>query len=327
MAEGEDGMVGDRIEVVHVGSASRDLAPDDPRGWRLGGGATYAALTTARLGLRTAALIGVDEAAASAEELDLLRDAGVELRLALLDEGPVFDNQETSDGRVQISHAAGRPMTVPAIPDRWIEAGAWSLVPVAGELGDDWAPRIPAGAYVALGWQGLLRDLVAGERVTRRAPITSALLRRADLASVSRHDLDAGTNVAALARLLHPGADLVVTEGHAGGQLIRVGEDGTVEMDRYPPVAGGGEVDATGAGDTFLAALLATIVRPDVAGGGSRHSPDLGFAAAAGSLAIEGFGLAGVPDLNAVLARVNQEATPGDPLRRSRPVLDLRRTP
>jgi hypothetical protein len=29
-----------------------------PRGWRLGGGATYAALTTARLGLRTAAVVG-----------------------------------------------------------------------------------------------------------------------------------------------------------------------------------------------------------------------------------------------------------------------------
>ena len=27
-----------RVEVVHVGSACRDIAPDDPRGWRLGGG-------------------------------------------------------------------------------------------------------------------------------------------------------------------------------------------------------------------------------------------------------------------------------------------------
>src|SRR5436190_985351 len=56
-------MSGRRIDVLHIGSASRDLTPDDPRGWRLGGGVTYAALTTARLGLRTAAYIGVDEAA------------------------------------------------------------------------------------------------------------------------------------------------------------------------------------------------------------------------------------------------------------------------
>ena len=62
------------IEIVHVGSASRDLTTDDPRGWRLGGGATYAALTTARLGLRTAAILGVDPAASTARELDLLRE-------------------------------------------------------------------------------------------------------------------------------------------------------------------------------------------------------------------------------------------------------------
>ena len=72
-------MVTRSIEVVHVGSASRDLTSDDPRGWRLGGGVTYAALTTARLGLRTAALIGVDDEGASADELDLLRTSGVEL--------------------------------------------------------------------------------------------------------------------------------------------------------------------------------------------------------------------------------------------------------
>ena len=49
------------IEVVHVGSACRDIAPEDPRGWRIGGGVMYAALTTARLGLRTAAVVGVDD--------------------------------------------------------------------------------------------------------------------------------------------------------------------------------------------------------------------------------------------------------------------------
>ena len=83
------------IEVLHVGSASRDVTADDPRGWRLGGGVTYAALTTARLGLRTAALIGVDEAGAVADELDLLRAAGVELVLERLAEAPIFDNRET----------------------------------------------------------------------------------------------------------------------------------------------------------------------------------------------------------------------------------------
>ncbi len=38
-------------DVVVVGSACRDLVEDDPRGWRLGGGASYSALAFARLGL------------------------------------------------------------------------------------------------------------------------------------------------------------------------------------------------------------------------------------------------------------------------------------
>ena len=65
------------IEVVHVGSACRDIAPEDRRGWRIGGGVMYAALTTARLGLRTAAVVGVDGEAAEATELEMLADAGV----------------------------------------------------------------------------------------------------------------------------------------------------------------------------------------------------------------------------------------------------------
>lgn len=300
-------MVGSRIEVVHVGSASRDLAPDDPRGWRLGGGAAHAALTTARLGLRTAALIGVDTAAASAEELDLLRDAGVDLQLVHLAEGPVFDNRETPAGRVQVSHGIGHPIGVPPFPARWLEAPAWSLVPVAGELGDEWAALVPEGAYLAFGWQGILRELVAGRRVSRRAPVASALVARADLVGVSHHDLAVGTRLAALCEFLHRGADLIVTEGREGGLLIRVGEDGTRETFRYPPAATDGELDPTGAGDVFLAALLATAIRSDGAGRpGSRPRLDPAFAAAAGSLVVEGPGLSAVPDRESVDRRASR---------------------
>ena len=296
------------IEVLHVGSASRDLTSDDPRGWRLGGGVTYAALTTARLGLRTAALIGVDDEGASADELDLLRTAGVELVLERLGEAPVFDNQETPTGRVQVCHAVGEPLQVRDVPSAWREARAWSLVPVADEIDDGWAGAVPGTAYLALGWQGFLRDLAAGERVTRRAPAASELLARADLVGVSHHDVGFGTSVATLAGFLRPGADLLVTEGDLGGVFIRVGEEGVREALRYLPTATDHEIDPTGAGDTFLAALLASVLRPAIVGRHrSRRSPDLRFAAAAGSLAVEGPGLIAVPDRAAVLVRRARE--------------------
>ena len=173
------------IEIVHIGSASRDLTSEDTRGWKLGGGSPYSALATARLGLRTAALVGVDAAAASAEELDLLRDAGVELVLQRLNTGPVFRNRELPGGRVQDCLVAGSPLPVPDLPGTWQEAAAWLLEPVAGELEEGWAGQLPPGALVGLGWQGLLRELVAGQVVRRRPPGPSRLLGRADLVGVS----------------------------------------------------------------------------------------------------------------------------------------------
>src|SRR5512132_1377510 len=105
-----------RVEVVHVGSACRDIAPDDPRGWRLGGGVTYAALTTARLGLRTAAVVGADPEAIGASELDTLRAAGVDTLVVPLSEGPIFHNQETAAGRVQTVIAPGVPLEPVPLP-------------------------------------------------------------------------------------------------------------------------------------------------------------------------------------------------------------------
>jgi pfkB family carbohydrate kinase len=297
-----------RVEVVHVGSACRDIAPDDPRGWRLGGGVTYASLTTARLGLRTAALVGVDATAATASELDLLRDAGVDLLLVPLDEGPIFHNQETPSGRVQTCVQVGVPLPVPALPESWLTAPGWSVVPVAGEVVDAWAAIIPETAHLAVAWQGFLRTLVPGTQVTRRPPTASSIVVRADLVGVSHHDVPPETPLADLSGLLHPGADLLVTLGDLGGLLVHEGSDGRTETLRYLPTATDGESDPTGAGDTFLAALQASVLRPAIVGRRrSRYRLDLRFAAAAGSLVVEGPGLDGVPDRAAVLVRRARE--------------------
>jgi sugar/nucleoside kinase (ribokinase family) len=297
-----------RVEVVHVGSACRDIVPEDPRGWRLGGGVAYASLTTARLGLRTAAIVGVDPIAATASELDLLRAAGVDLLLVPLPEGPIFHNLETPAGRVQTSVKTGVPLPVPAVPESWRAAPGWSLVPVAGELTDDWAKVVPADTHLAVAWQGFLRELVAAEPVRRRPPRRSAILRRADLVGVSHHDVPAETPISELYGLLHPGTDLLITQGAEGGLLIHLGPDGPTESLRYLPTATDRETDPTGAGDTFLGALQASILRPAVVGRHrSRRRLDLRFAAAAGSLVVEGLGLDGVPDRSAVLVRRARE--------------------
>jgi sugar/nucleoside kinase (ribokinase family) len=297
-----------QVDVVHIGSAARDIAPDDPRGWRLGGGVTYAALTTARLGLRTAAVVGVDREASTAHELDAMRDAGVDVLAVDLPEGPIFHNIETPHGRRQVSLAAGVPVRPVALPSSWLASRSWSLVPVADEVPDDWVDVIPSEAMVGVAWQGMLRRMVPGGDVQRVAPSQRALLRRADLVGLSHLDVAKDTSLGELTAFLHPGARLLVTQGGHGGLLVTTGDDGPVEVLRYLPTPTEQEIDPTGAGDTFLAALLAVLVRPNVAASpGSSLARALRFAAAAGSLAVEDIGLDGVPDRTTVLIRRARE--------------------
>lgn len=296
------------IEVLHVGSACRDIALTDPRGWRIGGGVMYAALTTARLGLRTAAVVGVDAEAAGAAELDMLRDAGVDILRVPLPEGPIYHNVETPSGRVQTCVQPGVPLPIPTLPPDWLAAPGWSVVPVAGEIHDEWASVVPPGAHVAVAWQGLLRDLRAGERVRHLAPHPSPIVARADLIGVSRHDVASDIPLWTLWSLLRPGADLLITQGDQGGLMIRLGPDGPGAMLRYRSPSSDAELDPTGAGDTFLAALQASGLRASRAGGVSVHDGlDLRFAAAAGSLVVEDWGLSGVPVLEAVTARLERD--------------------
>ncbi len=294
------------FDVLHVGSACRDVDPSDPRGWRLGGGVTYSALTTARLGLRTAAVIGVDPEARAATEFEALEAAGVEMLFVPLSEGPIYRNVDTPSGRIQTCIQVGVPLPVPTLPRDMATSPAWSMVPVAGELGDAWARVIPAGAYVAVAWQGMLRQLEAGRIVVPTPPVTTPLLGRAQLVGVSHHDLEGRTPIDGLLRLLDADARLLITRGGDGGLLVTARSNDTPVTVRYEPSRTQHEVDPTGAGDTFLAALLATVVRPDLLGREPVGSSlDLRFAAAAGSLVVEGSGLAGVPDLAAVMGRMD----------------------
>jgi sugar/nucleoside kinase (ribokinase family) len=290
--------------VVVVGAASRDLTDDDPRGWRLGGGVSYGALTTARLGLPTAAIIGVDEPAAHAVELDLLRVAGVDIHLVPLRRGPVFVNIERPEGRLQLCQERSDPIPIGAVPDAWRAARGWLLAPVAGELPAAWADVPDEAAIVAVGWQGLLRDLVAGDAVRHVPPGPNAIVARADLVGLSRDDVDEATDLAALLRLLRPGAMLAVTQGDHGGIVLEAGTDGASHERYYPPVRSHNPIDPTGAGDVFLAALAATRIEPRLVGGRIAKGFDLLVAAAAASLVLEGPGLLGVPERAAVRQRI-----------------------
>jgi sugar/nucleoside kinase (ribokinase family) len=295
--------------VVVVGSAARDLADDDPRGWRLGGGVSYSALTTARLGIPTAAIVGVDREAATSSEIQLLRDAGVDVHLVHLAHGPVFVNIERPEGRLQLCGDHSDPIPADAVPAAWLAAPGWILAPVAAELPPAWAGVPAPDAFVAVGWQGLLRELESGQPVRHVAPRPDPIIGRADLVGLSRDDVDRAIELRQLYGFLRRGAALAVTQGDRGGLIVHGAhgdDDAALELRHYPSVPTADAIDPTGAGDVFLAALAAARIEPRLVGGRIGQGLDLLLAAAAASLVLEGPGMLGVPTREAVRERMRR---------------------
>jgi hypothetical protein len=176
-------------------------------------------------------------------------------------------------------------MPVAAVPDEWRRARAWMIVPVAGEVGEDWAGVPEAGSRIGVCWQGLLRTFDADGWVRRVDPEPSPLLEAAGLVVASVDDFEAGTEIERL-RSLARRAAIVLTAGESGGVALADGQ-----MRRYAAIRAERLVDPTGAGDVFAAALMAAWVL----GGQLVTAATLRFAAAAASCSVEGAGLAGVP--------------------------------
>ena len=102
-------------DVVVVGAAARDIAPGDPRGWRLGGGVTFGALAMARLGIRTGVVIGLDALAADGHRLDGLPQVEVVLgrhclaETVLVGQQPLRTDVDLDDPRVRTGVPGERP--------------------------------------------------------------------------------------------------------------------------------------------------------------------------------------------------------------------------
>jgi sugar/nucleoside kinase (ribokinase family) len=291
-----------RPTLVVVGAATRDVAPEDPRGWKLGGGVTYSALAAAAVDVQVRALIGVDAEAATAVELDTLRAAGIEVLLVELASGPVFNNRRTPTGRQQFALAASDQLPVKALPQTWRAPEAALLAPVAGELSEDWSTAFAPATFVTLAAQGLLRRLHPGEEVVRLAFEHGPIIHRADAVALSREDVVAGAPP--LREWTRPGQQVLITHGKRGSLALKRTDTGLTGH-VMPPLPPRKAVDPTGAGDTFVAAWLAARM---LVGDGWRAQA---VAATMSSLAVMSSSLADMPttaDLCRELLRLRRSA-------------------
>ena len=289
----------DTPTVVVVGAASRDIDESDSRGWRLGGTVIYSALAAAEIGVGVRALIGVDELAATAHELVVLRDAGVDICLVPLPRGPVFVNQPLpGGGRAQFALSTSDHIPSAALPADWRDPSAALLGPVGGELREDWSNVFGDRTRTALAWQGLLRQLEHGQQVRPLPPARSALVAAVDALFISAEDV--GGDATPIHELLGDGQQLVATHGGHGAAHLEI-DNGRLRGRYLPPTPRRVPIDTVGAGDTFLGAwLAASTLLP----GNSEPWRALLVAAVSASLSVERVHLRDHPTRREICAEV-----------------------
>ena len=272
--------------VVVVGAASRDITVDDPRGWRLGGGASYSALALARLGIRTRALIGVDALAATADELASSSGRASSSSPCRWRVGPCSSTWRRPTGasrsrarcltrsRSRRSRAAGsgptagcsrrwprscptRGSTIPPTTGRsWVSAGrgcSGCSGPAARSSGSSPARRRSSNAPTSSGWG---RTTSNAARRSRSSPRSWARATRSCSPTARR-----------------------------GGTVIVTAPDGLSRTrDRWAAIPIRALVDPAGAGDTFLAGVFAARLVPSLSAARVGDDPDLRFGAACASL-------------------------------------------
>jgi hypothetical protein len=271
---------------VIAGNATLDRADDGS--WRPGGPALYSARIARELGARvtvvtrlgptfdTAEFAGAEIVALAAPDTcryALDYDSRGTRRLALLSPGSqIHDNDIT---------IAGRPE-------------ALILAPAYHEF--DGLPTT-AAPIVAVCLQGALRTTDADGNIIPAPDAKSCaapFLRPGVFAFYSQDDT---ADPDALARFIaSEGATAIVTRGHAGATVVTATE--TVDYEAIPAH----EVDPTGAGDCFATAFVVMLAET-----GDREAA-CSFAIAAGSLAVEGPGLSGVPTRARIEERLRREA-------------------
>jgi len=275
--------VGEPVDFVAIGHVTID---ETSSGQRPGGAAYYAALTAHRLGLRTGLLtsLGPDVPPGALP-------ADVHVANVASDRSTVFALEAGDRGSRQL-RLLSRAADIEAehLPDGWDDAALVMLCPVINEVDPALAVGIPDASVGVLA-QGFLRERGAGG-VIGSSPWEDAglVLPHAQLVVVSGEDIE-GMEKTALEwfQRVPLGA---VTHGRRGATLFVNGERYAVEPDPAH------EVDATGAGDVFGAALLLEYYR-------SGNPWDAAAAAACCAAAsVEAQGAAGIPDRAALGARL-----------------------
>lgn len=227
------------VDYLVIGYISCDLTPTGPR---LGGTASYAALTARALGLRAGVVT------ARGEEVPLAVLDGIQVRNSAAQHSTTFENVYTPQGRHQIIHHIAPDILHENIPPLWQKAPIVHIGPIAGE-GKSLVNGGFSSSMLGLTPQGWLRTWDDAGRVHLGPwPEATHALSIADAAVLSIEDVDGDEEQ--IETMANHSRVLAVTEGAAGSRLYWNGDLRRFRALRVK------EVDPTGAGDIFAAAFF-----------------------------------------------------------------------
>lgn len=271
-----------RPDFLVVGHVTKDLYPG---GHRLGGSASYSALTAANLGRKVALLTS---AGPDLELSDAFR--GIDVRVLSSTATTTFENRYQGEKQVQFLRAVAGVIRARDLPPSWYGVPIVHIAPVAQEVDPSLISslRSPLIGVTPQGWMRRWKEDGWVESVPWEA--AEQLLPHIQVVVLSEADLpqDEGLIDAYAQRVLI----LVVTLGERGSRVhSRQGW-------RWVPPFPARVVDPTGAGDVFAAAFLINFAKTGDAFLAAR------YASCAASFALEQEGTAGLPGLAKIEERL-----------------------
>lgn len=270
-------------DYLVVGHVTRDLVAG---GYRLGGTATYAAMTARALGYRVAVLTSAGG--------DLPLEAtfeGIMLRCVPAEASTTFENIYYDGHRRQYVRSVAAPLGPEHVPQEWRSARIVHLGPLVQEVAPEMADLFPASTFIGVTPQGWLRRWDETGLVWPQAWHSARhILQRADAMVLSLEDV--GGDQAELERYLAMARLAAVTQSWQGAVLHCGGRCVTIPAYNVP------EVDPTGAGDVFAAAFFIHLTETGDAEQAGR------FANAAASFSIQGEGYSAIAERAAVVERL-----------------------
>jgi sugar/nucleoside kinase (ribokinase family) len=199
-------------------------------------------LTARALGLR----VGIVTSAGADAPLQALD--GIQIVNVPSEQSTIFENIKTENGRRQTLHHQAAPITFEHIPQAWRDTPIIHLAPIAREM-DPSLPERLSGTFLGITPQGWMRTWDENGRVAACVwENNEQALRHAGAVVMSIEDIS--RDLEQVEAMAHQTRILCLTEAEAGAVLYW-----NADRRRFRPTKMT-EVDSTGAGDIFAAALF-----------------------------------------------------------------------